>query len=57
MTLLQELVQSLLDTIVMNRKFSILRTEGSLKALEEVHDMDMLVVQLQEALLTQKTMD
>ncbi len=35
----------LLDTIVMNRKFSTLRTEVSLEVLEEVRGMDILVAQ------------
>ncbi len=39
---LEQVLRLLLDTIVMNRKYSILRTEVSLVTLDEVRDMDML---------------
>ncbi len=44
-TSLELVLERLLDTIVMNQKYSTLRTEVSLEVLEEVRDMDMLPAQ------------
>ncbi len=40
--LLLRLLEQLLDTIVMNRNYSIERTAECLEVLAEVRDMDML---------------
>ncbi len=42
---LERLLGLLLDTIVMNRNYSILRIEDSLEVLDEVRDMDTLAEQ------------
>ncbi len=45
---LETLVELLLDTIVMNRSYSTLRTLDSLEVLGEVRDMDTLAEQSPE---------